>query len=848
MIYPSSKTSSISFPLGGIGTGSVGFAGNGRLKDWEIFNKPHKNSLNGLSHFALRTERNGKVVDARVLQGDLPPPFIWDGFGPSFETMAGMPHFRNHTFKGEFPVAELSLDDPDAPARVKILAWSPFIPCAADDSSRPLAIFEITVENTSRQACDFALVSVLGNAFKVPTATNTVRRARFAPGTSASQADLPTLADLPDDTPSLAAFSEHATRPATQLLLNSGGDAASLDYGELALTTDAPNVSFQEYLYRGDFNDSIEAYWHDVLKPGPFQNRNMPPGFVQEWNRRVDNGLLAAHFSLAPGASETTRFILSWHVPNRCHECDAKDPANHWQNYYATLHASAAETALWALENFFRLRRGTMDFHAALFSSTLPAAALEGVSRTLAVLRGPGCLRLEDGTFYAYEGCGNNNGCCPGSCAHVWNYAQGLAFLFPELERTMRDAHYNHSVDEHGGAHFRLKLPLGQKNTEADHRPCVDGQFGEVMKTYREWKLSGRTEWLATLYPAIKRSVEYAWSHHNYDRWDPARTGVIRGRQHNTLDIEFFGPSGWLNAHYLGALKAVAEMAEALDDPEFADTCRAIFNKGKIYTDLHLFNGEFYFQDVDLADRSLLARFKDQHDADARYWDAEHGQIKYQFGRRGRAIDAPLAQLYATLYGIGEIFDPAKNRANLLSLHKHNLKRLRTVTNPWRVYGLDDERGVLMCTWPDQESRPVIVAPYAPEVWTGQEWAFAAHLAFIGETEKAAEVAEAVCGRYDGAKRNPWSEIECGHNYARSLSAYAMLPAWSGFSFDMTKGMIGFDPKVAGDFKTFWSVDGAWGVFERKNSACTLRILHGELKLKSIVISGKESIRDIQIV
>ena len=320
----------------------------------------------------------------------------------------------------------------------------------------------------------------------------------------------------------------------------------------------------------------------------------------------------------------------------------------------------------------------------------------------------------------------------------------------------------------------------------------------------------------------------------------PARTGVIRGRQHNTLDIEFFGPSGWLNAHYLGALKAASKMASALGDIAFSKECNILLKKGKAYTDKYLFNGEVYFQDVNLFERSVLEEFTDHGNAHETYWNAECGQIKYQFGPEGRAIDAPIAQLYATIYGIGEILDPAQTRLNLLALHRHNFKCLRETTNPWRLYGLNDERGVLMCTWPDRGKRPVMPACYSTEVWTGQEWALAAHLASIGENRRAAEIADAIRDRYDGEKRNPWSEIECGHNYARSLASYAMLPAWSGFVFDLTKGKIGFDPKTPGTFKCFWSVDGAWGDYARKGTTHTLRILHGTLKIEKLVLSGKD--------
>ena len=104
MIYPKEKSAEISFPLGGIGTGCVGLAGNGRLIDWELFNAPGKGRDNGMSHFAIRTERAGKVVDCRILTGDLPGPYSgeWQysgglfrgfGWGPTQETLCGLPHF-----------------------------------------------------------------------------------------------------------------------------------------------------------------------------------------------------------------------------------------------------------------------------------------------------------------------------------------------------------------------------------------------------------------------------------------------------------------------------------------------------------------------------------------------------------------------------------------------------------------------------------------------------------------------------------------------------------------------------------------------------------------------------------
>ena len=50
MKYSGKFTKEISFPLGGIGTGSIGIGGDGRLVDWEIFNRPAKGSVHGYSH------------------------------------------------------------------------------------------------------------------------------------------------------------------------------------------------------------------------------------------------------------------------------------------------------------------------------------------------------------------------------------------------------------------------------------------------------------------------------------------------------------------------------------------------------------------------------------------------------------------------------------------------------------------------------------------------------------------------------------------------------------------------------------------------------------------------------
>ena len=98
--YEGHRTDYISFPLGGIGTGSVGLAGNGRFVDWEIANRPAKGSTLGNSHLAIKAETaDGTLIDARVLNGDCHLNYAGQyamnyGHGMPGSTMASFPHFR----------------------------------------------------------------------------------------------------------------------------------------------------------------------------------------------------------------------------------------------------------------------------------------------------------------------------------------------------------------------------------------------------------------------------------------------------------------------------------------------------------------------------------------------------------------------------------------------------------------------------------------------------------------------------------------------------------------------------------------------------------------------------------
>ena len=824
--YTGEALRNISFPIGGIGTGSIGLAGNGRLIDWEIFNVANKTSDNGFSHFAVRTEKDGKTVDARVLNGDLMDEATGQrgrGFGNGISnvTMAGFPHFRNCTFTGEYPIATLDLDDPDFPGKARITAFNPLIPRDSDSSSLPVAMFEITVTNDTADDLDYVVTSVLRN-----TRGKSVNKA-------VSGDDLRAIfLDSPDNNET-----------------NTGSN-------DMTVATDETEcVHQEEYWFRGIWYDNIETYWRELLAPG------FPEARHYDEAGSCDHATLFVKKSVPAGKSATYRFVLAWNSPNFENwfhpetNPDGTQKKTVMHNYYSYRFANSLESAKYALAEWDRLWDGTKKYHDALFSSTLPEEVIDAISATTSVLKSPTVLRIgEKGDFWGWEGLGEHCGSCEGTCTHVWNYVYSTCFLFPDLERNIRENDYKYNQQPSGEMSFRTLLPFGRE--AGTNRGCADGTMGGVMKVYREWKISGNDEWLKSIWKSVKRSLEFAWSEENGDGWDRDKDGVMEGRQHHTLDMELFGPSSWLEGYYLGALRAASEMARHLGENEDADLYDRLFEYGKKWTADNLFNGKYFFQKLDLNDKAFLEKYANGtvdvfgRNAMESYWNEETGEIKYQIGE-GCEIDQMVAQWHADILGLGDLFDPEQVDTALHSMYKNNFKpNMRSVANPFRVFCLNDEAGAIMCDFPEGARRPKIPILTSCETMHGFEYSFAGLLISRGMIEEGLSVVRGVRDRYNGVKRNPWNEIECGSNYARNMSCYALLPIFAGMTFDMVKGHLGFAPIVDRDESRFvWSFDCAWGTVEITKTGARLDILGGALPLytlglpvcaKKITVDGNE--------
>jgi non-lysosomal glucosylceramidase len=523
----------IAFPLGGIGTGCISLGGCGQLRDWEIFNRPDQGYRPEFSFVSLRTETAGGEVVTKVLQSLYPPPYSGP-FGTSDTPGMGFPHFDSNTFRGEYPFAWLEFADARTPLTVSLEAFNPLIPLNEADSGLPVAILTYRIENPTDEpvrallafTCENPVGHLPGGGHRGRNHggnTNTFRREDGLQGLiMASQ-------KFAEDHP---------------------------QYGSAVAATPWEDVTFAGSLGSGGF-DVGHRFWDALHRKGSFGDIELAEPTE---DRKSAVCALGLRVELAPGGAAELPLLIAWHFPNytvgdlrgqtKWEDTEPCCRPAQWKNHYATRFGSAWEVAVHVKDSLGRLRDETMAYHDALFGSTLPAPVLDAASSQTSTLKTCTCWRLEDGTFYGFEGCGADFGCCPGSCTHVWNYQQALPFLFPALERSMRTADYRYNLrEEDGRMCFRIGLPLGTSHW--DFHACVDGQLGGVMKTYRDWLLCGDDEWLRELWPLVKKALAYTW-----EEWDPDRDGVIDGVQHNTYDIEFQGANPLSGAFYMGALRA----------------------------------------------------------------------------------------------------------------------------------------------------------------------------------------------------------------------------------------------------------------------------------------------------
>jgi uncharacterized protein (DUF608 family) len=780
------------FPLGGIGTGNVSVGARGELRDWELANRPGKGATLPFTFFAIRAQPAGGDAATRVLESRSRGPHEGDQ-GYYAGALAGLPRLRDSRMHGQYPLLRIDFDDDELGVQVALTAFTPLVPLDPDASGIPCAVLRYTVTNPAPVDTDVTVVGTLANPIGI-VGYDMHHFPRY------------------EGQPAIQWCEEPGLRG---LRYSSDLPADHLRHGTAALTTTDPHTTAKPQWLTGFWQDGVQVFWDDLCADGRLEPETRfsfdePP--YPPWFTRLRVGSLGIAHRLAPGESRDFEFLLTWHFPNRSRawqgniNLDNSRSGEVVRNHYATAYADAWAVARHLATELSTLEEHTRAFHGALFGSTLPPAVVDAVSSTLVVLRSTTCFRLEGGRFAAWEGSFDDAGSCEGTCTHVWNYAQTAAFLFPQLERDARRTEFVEETRPDGRMNFRANSVFG--NAPWDFHPAVDGQLGAIVRLYREWRFSGDRAWLRECWPGAKRALEYAFT-----EWDADGDNVLDSKQHNTYDIEFYGPNSLANSMFFAALSAGAALAEAMGDTELAHRYREAAAAGAERMDSMLFNGEYYEQRLD--------------DVDAR---------RYQYGT-GCLSDQLFGQLLAHLTGLGHVLPAPHVRSAMEAVYRHNFREdLSTHHSVQRTYALNDEAGLVLCSWP-RGGRPAIPFVYSDEVWSGIEYQVATHLIYEGLVEQGLRIVSAVRDRHDGRRRNPWNEAECGNHYARSLASWGLVVALSGADFDASAGTLAFLPRLRDErMRTVFTTGTGWGELILSPAGAELRLLGGRLALTALSV------------
>ena len=547
-------------------------------------------------------------------------------------------------------------------------------------------------------------------------------------------------------------------------------------------------------------------------------------------------GAISATKTLQPGESTEFTYLLTWYFPNHYNvtgEMAAVSDIHQLSRHYKTRFGSASDVAGYVARDFERLAGNTRLWNKTWYDSTLPHWLLDRTFISIDCMATQTFHWFDNGRFYGWEGVT----CCPGTCQHVWNYAQGLARVFPSIERSLRS-----EVDY--GIAFRANGALDYR-AECARQVAIDGQCGTIVRVYREHTTSKDSEFLKGIWPQVKQSIQYMIS------TDASEDGILEGRQYNTLDQAWYGPMGWISSMYLAALAAGRSMALDMEDANFAQKCEKIIAKGRGRLTSDLFDGEYFI-----------------HKSDPKFPNATNTND-------GCHIDQVFGQSLCSQLGLPRVVDKEPTESALNSLWRYNFapdaggyrNQMQDTIKGGRWYAMEGEAGLVMTTWPkggaDKASGKGgydFAIGYFNECMTGFEYQVAAHMIYEAEpeselVEKGLAITRAIHDRYHPSRRNPYNEVECGDHYSRAMASFGVFLGLCGFSYHGPKSEITFAPKVSPEnFRASFIAAEGWGTFKQsiKNHVHSLELAvhHGQLEIKKLTfaLEAKQQAQKVAVV
>lgn len=785
-VYRGAALTTIGMPVGGIAAGQLYIRGDGTLAGWWIANNGYNTGPGHENMNAFNTPLGPWKV---VYQTFTPVSYIDQGFkvkissgGKTVTRMLNKEGCNNISFTGEYPVATVHYEDTreSLPVDIRLRAFSPFIPLNTRESATPGTYLVFTLRNTGRQKATVNLIGWLQN---------------------------PVCLDLKDKVSASSRNRAARSKRLRSLLMDA---VAPADTGSLTQHPYYGNMALSVISDRATVTTDIAA--------GSREESRVPLG-------KPLTGEVSVPLELQPGEEKEVVFLLTWYFPNR--PLDYGDGGN-WNkaiatnmpaigNIYANWFDDAQDVAWWLTDNRQRLTSLTQRFVDNYYHSSLPYWLIHRLMMPVSTLATETCQWWANGKFYAWEGVGS----CTGTCTHVWNYEQAMAYLFPELDRNLREQTDFANSFRPDGAIMTRNGTDGVK---------IDGHAGGILKSYREHLLSENNLFLSRNWKNIRKAISFLFRE---DEKDGALDGLLTGQQANTYDISFYGANTYVGGLYLSALKAGKEMALLMHDPLMADSCEKMYRAGSELSVKRLWNGQYFVQEVDLT---------------------KHPKFQYA---DGCLSDQLFGQTWAHQLRLGYIYPPDLVKKALQAIWKYNFTTdagaYNAVYPPERYYARGAEPGLLICTWPLGKHMGENGVRYRDEIWTGIEYQVAANMIEEGMMDEGLSLVKAVHQRYTPEKHNPWNEVECGDHYARALASWGVLLALENYHYDGPKGSLAFAPRLQPEkFKGFFSAAKGWGNLVQQRSAGRqvneINLAYGSLRLHELQLALADNVRPLSVV
>ncbi len=798
--------------LGGIGTGTFELRQDGGFYNWTIFNNaplfagapfPHngREQAKSLLFFKVWLRRDNETPRILLLQ-------IEESHGAAtmehhehqyiFPWLTGADTIRT---SASFPFTDLEYRWEGLPLVARLRAWSPFVPGSADDSSLPLAYFDLEVESEDSRPAEVQLLAVGRNAagYDQPGRCYANRRMR---GDGLSGVEMGISGADPAASSTGAQFLGALDGEAR---VHSGWEHPHPYYERLLREYPLPETDDT-----AGRNSHDEAYGRATADPRCFCTVGCAGRLEERGDRFRRRFLYAWHFPnnyakggdrIAAGYLEDANFGSDGGGdgdavggPEVVRDADRERPLE--GHRYGERFADVEAVARHGADEAERLEAATEAFHRCFYDSSLPLEVLDAVNAQLNTLRTSTWLTAT-GMFGVLEGLSPSRAFAGIATTDVAMYGQiAVSLLFPELDRMTIDI-WTKFQSPSGAIVHSVSCDSTAPATNEINGRRVDLPAQYSFMALRAGLWSGDHAYLEAVWPNVKAALAYVLRERdkNGDHL-PDMEGIMCSYD----NFPMYGVAPYVVSQWLAAVALALDVAERLEDTAFVDAYRPLFESGRKTFVEATWNGDYF---------NLYS------DTETGGADEARGCLTDQIV--GCAAQKPLGQ--------PGIVAPANEQRALATILRMNFK---------------PEQGLRNCQWPEDELLHPVAddcwVDQANTCWTGVEYSFAAHLYAAGKGAEAERLVRQVEARHRRWGM-VWDHQEFGGHYFRPLSALAIPNSVIGLSYD--GATLRIEPPEPLPYGR-WCVllPGAYGTFVLSAEGLRLELRSGTLRFRSLEWPG----------